>query len=77
MTIPVAWTQDAAMPLNGLSPRRSNPRLGFELMKISEAVPDRCRMRHRIGASLTLKRRRAADFAARSASFGQKTRQNA
>jgi hypothetical protein len=65
------------MPLNGLSLLRSNRRLGFELMKMGTAVPDRCRMRHRIAASLTLKKRRAADFAARSASLGQKAPQNA
>jgi hypothetical protein len=32
MTIP-RWRQSAASPLNGLSPRRINPRRGFERMK--------------------------------------------
>jgi hypothetical protein len=39
MTIPVLLqVKNAAAPLNGLSPPRSNPRLGFDSMKIGAST---------------------------------------
>jgi hypothetical protein len=60
MTTPLPFRQDAAVSLNGLSPWKSNPRLGFDSMKTGAAVPFRCSLRRRIGASLTLTRGGAA-----------------
>jgi hypothetical protein len=45
------------MSLNGLSPRRSNPRRGFDLMKIGcrrGSCPGAMQNARRVGASLTL-----------------------
>jgi hypothetical protein len=62
MTIPLrAAGKNAAAPLNGLSPTRSNRFLGFELMKIitsARSFPGRHRMRPGVGTMLTLPRRR-------------------
>jgi hypothetical protein len=80
ITIPIVAAHDAAAPLNGLSPARSNTYLGLELMN---PKPPQRRGLFRIdaecvghvGASLTLTTARSPasreDFATRSASRRQ------
>jgi hypothetical protein len=65
------------LPLNGLSPHGGNPRLGFELVKIGRAVPDRRGKRRRIRALLTLDKANWTGASVPPGAVGQNFRQKA
>jgi hypothetical protein len=81
--------QDAATPLNGLSPQRRNPRCGFEIMKMAGGGACFCsgstQMAPSIGPALTLiaqappvfDRSIAHEVCPKRAPHAEKARQNA
>jgi hypothetical protein len=85
MTIPRrAADKNAAAPLNGLSPTRSNRFLGFELMKIGTGARDRSRLTqdapprwHDVNPAETATAAAARFFAAPSGSKAGKGAKNA